>query len=96
MAKAEHLISYRTTERITKEVDAMLFELQGRRKRYRYNNAAAQQLEHLVKGPLDPMTQLPLWIKLLRLTKELPTDRQTFMGLAMSILRQVSTFSVKN
>ena len=86
--KAEQLIKHRTDAVLVAKVDAMLFALQGRRKRYRYDQAAVQQLEHIWSAPFDPQTQVPLWRELLRLTKDRPTDRDTFMNLAKDILRQ--------
>lgn len=89
---ADRLVKRREREKILTQVDAMLFDLQGRRKRYSYNHAAAQQLEHLWPVPLDPLTQVPLWRDLLRITKERPVDRETFMGFAVSILRQFNLY----
>lgn len=86
--KAERLVAQRHEDKLIAQVDAMLFDLQGRKKRYNYNQAAAQQLEHLTQSPLDPHTQVPLWLNLLRLTKGKTVDRETFMASAVAILRQ--------
>jgi len=91
--KAEQLIKQRTDAELIAKVDAMLFDLQGRRKRYRYDQAAAQQLEHIWPSPFDPHTQMPLWRDLLWLTKKGPTDRDTFMGFAKAILCQFDLFN---
>ena len=86
--KAERLIAQRIKDKLIAQVDAMLFDLQGRKKRYKYNQAAAQQLEHLSHSPLDPTTQVPLWLHLLQLTKDKTVDRETFMASAEAILCQ--------
>lgn len=88
--KAERLMKQRQEDQLIAQVDAMLFDLLGRKKRYSYDQSAAQQLEHVWPTPFDPVTQVPLWRELLRLTKDKPTDRATFMGFATNILRQSS------
>ena len=93
VAKAERLVRNRIDAKLTAKVDAMLLDLQGRKKRYCYDQAAAHQLEHLCSGPLDPHTQMPLWRELLLLTKDRPTDRHTFMSSARNILGQ---FNLRN
>lgn len=92
--KAEWLVNHRTDAKLIAKVDAMLFELQGRKKRYRYDHAAAQNLEHIWPAPFDPQTQIPIWRELLLLTKERPTDRGTFMGFATDILRQFNLHDI--
>lgn len=94
LAKAEQLVKHRMDAKLIAKVDAMLFDLQGRRKRYRYDQAAAQQLEHIWPTPFDPQTQMPLWRELLGLTKDRPTDRATFMGYATNILRQLNLHEI--
>jgi len=86
--KAARLTKQRQEDRLVAQVDAMLFDLQGRKKRYRYDHAAAQQLEHIWQTPFDPVTQVPLWRELLMRTKDRPTNRETFIRLATDILRQ--------
>ena len=90
--KAEQLVKQRNSEKIEETVTSMLRDLQGRRKRYRYDQSAACQLEHIVDHPLDPVTQVPIWRELLRITKERPTDRDTFMHYASAILSQHSFY----
>lgn len=94
LVKAEQLVNHRIDAKLIAKVDAMLFDLQGRRKRYRYDQAAAQQLEHIWPTPFDPQTQVPLWRELLRLTKLRPIDRATFMNHATDILRQHSLHDI--
>ncbi len=88
LEKADRLVNQRSEDKLIAQVDAMLFDLQGRKKRYNYNQAAAQQLEHLCQSPLDPHTQVPLWLHLLQLTNGKTVDRETFMASAVAILRQ--------
>ncbi len=94
LVKAEQLVKQRADAKLIAKVDAMLFDLQGRRKRYRYDQAAAQQLEHIWPTSFDPQTQMPLWRELLTLTKDRPTDRATFMGYAANILRQFNLHDI--
>ncbi len=86
--KADRLSAQRREEKIVSKIEAMLRELQGRRKRYRYDQNAATQIEKLWDGPLDPMTQVPLWVELLRKTKGKTVDHKTFIGTAIAILSQ--------
>ena len=88
MDRAERLITKRREEQIVSKVDAMLRDLQGRRKRYQYDQSAAMQLEHLTDVPFDPITQVPLWRELLSKTKGTTVDRDTFMSAAVSIFVQ--------
>lgn len=92
LEKAESLVKQRQDAQLIAKVDAMLFDLQGRKKVYDYNNAAAQQLEHIWPTPFDPITQVPLWRDLLRMTNGRLIDRDTFMGFATNILRQFNLY----
>ena len=94
LAKAERLVKQRADAKLIAKVDAMLFDLQGRRKRYRYDQAATQQLEHIWPTPFDPQTQIPLWRELLLLTEDRPTDRATFMSMATDLLRQFNLHDI--
>ena len=59
---------------------------------YDYNQSAAQQLEHIWPNPFNPITQVPLWHELLRVTKGRLIDCDTFMGFATNILRQFNLY----
>lgn len=85
---ADRLVKKRKEQSIHNQVKAMLFELQGRRKRYDYNSAAAQKLAHLWPSPLDPITQMPLWLELLKLTRGRSVSQETFLRFATDILCQ--------
>ncbi|WP_425091092.1 hypothetical protein [Tropicimonas sp. S265A] len=95
METAERLVRKRRDDRFVARVDAMLFELHGRRKRYPYDQTAALQLAYLVDQPLDPITQVPLWRELVALTKHSRVDRATFLKFARNILCQHSLYDKK-
>ena len=92
MLKAETLLTYRRDEKITEKIEAMMRGLQGRRKRYTYNQDAVIALEHLVDGPLDPQTQQPIWIEMLGKTKGTTILKDEFMAGAKAILGQGSLY----
>lgn len=96
MTKAETLIERRRMEQIAHKVDDMLADLQGRKTGFGYNQSAAQQLEHLSQSPLDPITQMPIWLDLLRLTKGTTVSRSTFMQYAQRILCQHSLYDARS
>jgi hypothetical protein len=94
VAKAETLIAQRRTHSIDKRIEEMLQDHQGpRRKRYTYNQEAVIGLEHLVDGPLDPITQHPIWQGMLTKTAKGATlSKPEFYSGARSILKQKSMY----
>lgn len=70
----------------------MLRELQGRRKRYVYDQAAAIALEHVLDGPMDPTTQLPIWRDMIAATKGATMPKAEFMRRARAFLCKASLF----
>lgn len=93
MGLAEKLVAQRIAQAIDSKVEAMLREQQGRRKRYRYDQAAVIGIEHLVEGPPDPITQKPLWRRMLRATKGATMLKDDFMRGARAILCQTSLYN---
>jgi hypothetical protein len=90
--KALKLVAQRREARIVAKVDGMLADLQGKRKRYAYNQTAAIGLKELWAGPLDPTTQLPIWRELLESTKGTQVTRKVFLTAAFAILSQHSLY----
>lgn len=93
MAQAEKLVAQRHREIIEIKIEAMLREHQGRRKRYAYNQEAVIGIEHLIDGPLDPNTQMPIWREMLAVTKGKTMLKADFMRGAYTILSQPSLYS---
>lgn len=93
MGLAEKLVAQRTAEVIEAKVEAMLRAQQGRRKRCRYDQAAVIGIEHLVDGPLDPITQEPLWRRMLRATRSATMLKADFMRGARAILCQTGLYN---
>jgi hypothetical protein len=89
------LLAQRREARIVAKVDNMLADLQGRRKRYVYNQTAAIGLMELWSGPLDPTTQLPIWRELLESTKGTQVTRRVFLDAATAILSQHNLYDPK-
>lgn len=92
MTKAEKLVAQRKTEAIEGKVERMLREQRGRRKRYRYDQEAVIGIEHLIDGPMDPHSQLPIWQEMLRATKGTTMPKADFMRGARAILAQTSLY----
>ena len=90
---ASNLVGQRKEDRILARIDHMLVELQGKAKRYRYDQTAAIQLEHLQATPLDPITQAPIWRDLLCRTKGKTVTRKVFLDAALAILSQESLYT---
>src|SRR6056297_3087957 len=61
MSEAEKLVSRRRLESQDAQIESMLRDQQGRRKRYTYDQEAVTGIEHLLDQPMDPTTQIPIW-----------------------------------
>lgn len=90
--KAKALVTKRCNEAIDKKIMAMMTELQGRRKRYRYDQSAVMQLEHLERHPFDPQTQAPIWREMIRQSKGVVLSKEEFLKGARAIFRQPSLY----
>ena len=92
MLKADTLITQRTDQRLDQKIEDMLTDLQGKRSRHRYDQGAVAQIEHVLDGPMDPTTQLPIWRRMLAATKGTTMPKADFMRGARAILRQISHY----
>ena len=92
MLKADTLIAQRRDQKIDQRIDQMLSDLQGKRTRYRYDQSAVTQIEHLLDQPMDPQTQLPIWRDMLAATKGTTMPKADFMRGARAILSQFSLY----
>ena len=88
--KADALITQRRADIIDRKVDAMLIDQQGPRTRFMYDQSAVFGLEHLVDGPLDPVTQVPMWHDMIRHSRSTTLTKTDFMAGARAILCQTS------
>ena len=92
MAHAEKLVAQRNDEITESRIEEMLRDQQGRRKRYAYNQSAVIGLEHLVDGPMDPTTQVPIWRQMLAATRGTTMPKDAFMKGARAILSQTNLY----
>lgn len=92
MSMAERLVTQRLAEITEAKIETMLRDQQGRRKRYLYNQRAVIGIEHILNGPMDPTTQLPIWREMLAMTKGSTIPKDDFMRMARAILCQVNLY----
>lgn len=92
MLKADSLIIQRRDEQIDRKIEDMLIEHQGKRTRFKYNQEAVIGIEHLVNGPLDPNTQVPIWRDMLRRSKGTTLTKDEFYRGARAILCQTTAY----
>jgi len=93
LSLSERLVSKRVEEVLERDIDSMLRKLQGNKTRFVYNQESVIALEHMVDQPLDPITQMPIWVKMLKESKDKRLPKAVYMRGAKDILRQHSLYN---
>ena len=75
----DKLLKKRNKEYVEGMVQGLMVSLYGRKKRYKYGQEAVIAIEHILDKPMDPHTQLPLWIDMLKKTKNSHLGKEEFV-----------------
>ena len=87
--RATTLVAQRNNESVDDRILEHLNRTFGRKKRHTYNQEAVICIEHMFDGPIDPITQAPLWHSSIAKTAEGGTlSRTEFYATARAILSQ--------
>jgi len=87
----DKLLKKREREQVEGMVQDMMVGLYGRKKRYRYTQEAVIAIEHILEGPMDPHTQIPIWKRMLKKTYKSHMGKEDFIRDFQDIVLQKTT-----